>query len=106
MTKRYWKTTATTTILTEGDAPPTYEDMDGGLDQVAYDITYSDASGVTKYLHEEVTEEQMRLLLLEQGTAPSFLLEGDADEVNDGEYTNEGPNRDQDQNQNQDQYKE
>jgi len=98
MTKRYWKTTATTTILTEGDAPPAYEDMDGGLDQVAYDITYGDASGVTKYLHEEVTEEQMRLLLLEQGTAPSFLLESDADEVSDGEDTNEGPNQNQDQN--------
>ena len=102
MTKRYWKTTATTTILTEGDAPPTYEDMDGGLDQVAYDITYGDASGVMKYLHEEVTEEQMRHLLLEQGTTPSFLLESDADadEVSDGEYTNEGPNQNQNQNQN------
>ena len=95
MSKRYWKTTATTTILTEGEAPPAYEDMDGGLDQVAHDITYGDASGVTKYLHAEVTEEQMRLLLLEQGTAPNFLLESDADEVNDGEDTNEGPNQDQ-----------
>ena len=95
MSKRYWKTTATTTILTEGDAPPAYEDMDGGPDQVAYDITYGDASGVTTYLHEEVTEEQMRLLLLEQGSAPNFLLESDADEVNDGEDTNEGPNQDQ-----------
>jgi len=44
-----------------------------------YDITRGDVSGVTKYEHEAVTEEQMRLLLFKQRSDPDFLLEYDAD---------------------------
>ncbi len=83
MTRRYWKTTATTTILTEDDAPPVYGEMGGALEEIAYDITFGHASGVTKYAHEEVTEEQMRALLLEQGTDPDFLLGDDLNQEDD-----------------------
>jgi len=75
MTK-YWKTTVITTVLSEGENPPDYN----CLSEVAADIDNGDASGEVTYDHSEVSEDEMRTLLIAQGSDPEFLIASDEDE--------------------------
>lgn len=70
---KYWKTTIKATIVTAGDKPPDYRD----LESAQHDFTYGDASGSWGQSDEELTEDQARKLLLEQGSDPDFLIQPD-----------------------------
>ncbi len=73
---RYWQTLITATILTEGDAPPTFDT----LAHVHEAITDGDASGEWNQQDTEVPEQTMRELLLAQGSEATFLI-GEAGEA-------------------------
>jgi hypothetical protein len=70
---RYWKSIITATILTEGDAPPSFDT----LAHVHEAITDGDASGEWAQQDAEVTEQAMRELLLAQGSEATFLIQAD-----------------------------
>ena len=74
---KYWKTTIITTVLTEGEQAPGYN----CLSEVAYDIDQGDASGEVVYDHAEITEDEMRELLIAQGTDPEFLILSDGEDA-------------------------
>jgi hypothetical protein len=78
MATKYWKTTITAVVLTEGDTPPDYDSLTG-LARASYDCLENDASGVVDSASEEVTEEQMRDLLIGQGSDPEFLIQPNED---------------------------
>jgi len=73
---RYWQTLITATVLTEGDAPPTFDT----LAHVHEAISDGDASGEWKQQDAEVPEQTMRGLLLAQGSEATFLIP-DAEEA-------------------------
>ncbi len=66
----------TVTILTEGSEPPEYE----SLEEAAEAIETGNASGAYSQVDVEVTEDEMRELLLEQGSDPEFLIMPDEDD--------------------------
>jgi len=67
---RYWKSTITAIVLTEGEEPPTFDT----LAHVHEAITDGDASSEWTQLDAEVPEQTMRELLSAQGSDPSFLI--------------------------------
>jgi hypothetical protein len=67
---KFWKTTISVTILTEGDEPPSYN----SLADVALHMVDGDASGQwTVNEHEELQPQAMADALAEQGSDPEFL---------------------------------
>lgn len=69
---KYWRSVFTIEVLTSGDAPPVYED----LNAMADDIVFGSASGSRlEEKHEEVSKERMAELLTSQGSDPEFLIE-------------------------------
>jgi hypothetical protein len=76
--EKYWKTTLNVEVLTEGDEKPS-EPVD--LADVAYQISDGDASGHITSKVEEVTETEMRQLLINQGSDPDFLIHEEEDDA-------------------------
>lgn len=69
-TTKFWKTTISVTILSEGDEPPRY----GSLASVADDMINGDVSGQwTTNEFEELEAQAMANELLAQGSDPEFL---------------------------------
>lgn len=67
---KFWKTTITVTILTEGDEPPNYD----SLADVVNDMIDGDASGQwTTNENKELEPQAMADALVEQGSDPEFL---------------------------------
>jgi hypothetical protein len=67
---KFWKTTITVTILTEGDEPPSYN----SLEEVAMHMFDGDASGQwTTNESEELQPQAMADELYAQGSDPEFL---------------------------------
>ena len=69
----YWKSTYTVTVLTRGENPPNYDDL-AALHRAT---TRGNASAAVAEEHKEVTESEMRALLIEQDSDPSFLIPED-----------------------------
>ena len=91
---RYWKTTVTVVVLTEGDEAPDYDGI-SDLERLHEDVIYGDASGqVISSVCEEVSEEGMARLLEGQGSDPSFLImpldDDDGDQAEDENHNRVG----------------
>lgn len=74
---KFWKTTITYEVLTEGEKPPEYNNAA----EVNYDIEDGDASGQrTVNTAIELTPQEMADALVAQGSDPTFLgIQVDAD---------------------------
>lgn len=67
--RKFWKSTITVTVLTCGEKPPQYM----SLDEVNYDITEGDASGLWAQVDSEMTQKEMDDALIAQGSDPEFF---------------------------------
>lgn len=79
---KFWKTTITVTVLSEGDEPSF-----DSLGQVAYEIEDGDCSGHWSEDRVEISAQDMADELYKQGSEPGFLGIG-VDE--DGKVTSVG----------------
>ena len=67
---KFWKTIRTIEVLTQGNKPPYYDN----LDELAYDISHGDASGGTiGETQVELTAQEMADALDAHGSDPEFL---------------------------------
>ena len=68
---RYWKTTVTVTVISTGDDPVCFDDIDG----LSYLINHTDfcTGEVDRGVSEEIDHDTARRLLEEQGMDSCFL---------------------------------
>lgn len=66
---KFWKTTISVTVLTEGDEPPDYD----SLMAMASAVEYGDASGQFTSTNEELDAQSMADALIAQASDPEFL---------------------------------
>lgn len=67
---KYWKTTVTTTVLTEGENPPIY----ASPRDLASDFYDGDAVGTSEQTDIEVSKDEMAKLLVKAGSEPAFFI--------------------------------
>mgnify|MGYP003627917360 FL=1 len=72
MKTKFWKTTIVFEVLTEDPTSPLPDDM--GLSDIIHMTIHGHASGnVTDMGSDEVTHEEMKVLLEEQSSDPEYL---------------------------------